>query len=54
MDIFTIFGLTIGGAGFVMAVAAWIQIGTLQRKLEAQRREIDELKKQVAGEDPSS
>ena len=54
METFTIFGLTIGGAGFFMGVAAWIQIGKLQRKLEAQRKEIEELKKQAAGEEPSS
>ncbi len=45
MEVFTIFGLTIGGAGFFMAVAAWIQIGKLQKKFEAQRKEIEELKK---------
>ena len=50
METFTIFGLTIGGAGFFMAVAAWIQIGKLQRKVEAQRKELEELKKGNAEE----
>ena len=45
MEIFTIFGLTFGMAGFVMGLMAWIQIGKLHRKIEIQRKEIDELKK---------
>lgn len=46
MDIFTVFGLTIGMGGFVMGLMAWVQIGKLQRKIEAQRKELDELKKE--------
>jgi len=45
MEIFTIFGLTFGMAGFVMGLMAWVQIGKMLRKIEAQRKELDELKK---------
>jgi hypothetical protein len=45
MDVFYIIGLTIGGAGFVMAAGAWNQLGKVQKKIESLRKEIEELKK---------
>lgn len=45
MDVFYIIGLTFGGAGFVMAVGAWNQLGKVQKKIESLRKEIEELKK---------
>ncbi len=32
-------------AGFLMGLMCWVQIGKLQRRIEAQRKELDELKK---------
>ena len=49
MDVFVIFGLTFGGAGFVMAIYSWIEIGKIQRRIEAQRKELEDLKKQLSG-----
>jgi hypothetical protein len=47
MDTFVIFGLTFGVAGFVMGLTAWMKIGRILVKIEAQRKELDALKKQL-------